>query len=409
MENLVAVIGGGPAGMMAAYAAAKNGNKVVIIEKNNTLGRKLLITGKGRCNITNSAPVEDFLKNIPVNSSFMYSSLYGFTNVDLMDELSAFGLEMKTERGGRVFPVSDRAKDVLATLIKMLKMYNVKLIKAQADRIEKKDDGNWRIITADKKALTASAVVVATGGVSYPLTGSTGDGYKFAKSVGHTVTDVKPSLVPLVFSGDIHQKLMGLSLKNISIKVFENNKQIYTDFGEMVFTHYGASGPVILSSSSHIRNAGKAQYKLFIDLKPALDFETLDLRVLRDFGEQKNKDLINSLNGLLPKKMIPVAVELSGINPHKKINEITREERHSLVNVIKNLEFTVTGFRPVSEAIVTSGGVCVKEINPKTMESKLNKGLYFAGEVLDVDAYTGGFNLQIAFSTGYAAGNSIAF
>lgn len=407
MENLVAVIGGGPAGMMAAYAAAKSGNNVVIIEKNNTLGRKLLITGKGRCNITNSAPIEDFLKNIPVNSSFMYSSLYGFTNVDLMDELSSFGLDMKTERGGRVFPVSDKAKDVLTTLIKMLKMYNVKLIKAQADKLIQNDDGTWRVVTADKKALLCKAVVVATGGVSYPLTGSTGDGYRFARSMGHTVTELKPSLVPLVFSGNIHNKLMGLSLKNISIKVLENDKQIYTDFGEMVFTHYGASGPVILSASSHIKNMGNAKYKILIDLKPALDFETLDARILRDFGEQKNKDLINSLNGLLPKKMIPVAIELSGINERKKINEITKKERQSLATVIKNLEFNVTGFRPVSEAIVTSGGVCVKEINPKTMESKLKKGLYFAGEVIDVDAYTGGFNLQIAFSTGYTAGNSI--
>ncbi len=408
MENIVAVIGGGPAGMMAAYAAASGGNKVVIIEKNNTLGKKLLITGKGRCNITNNAPIEDFFKNIPVNSSFMYSSLYNFSNEDLMNELSAFGLEMKTERGDRVFPVSDKAKDVLNTLIKMLKMYNVRLYRAEANRIEETDDG-WRVVTSDKKAVLCKNVIVATGGVSYPLTGSTGDGYRFAKSVGHTVTDIKPSLVPLVFEGDVHKKLMGLSLKNISVKILENNKQIYDDFGEMLFTHFGASGPVILSSSSHMKKIAKdnVSYKVIIDLKPALDFETLDLRVLRDFNEQKNKDLINSLNALLPKKMIPVAIELSGIDPRKKINEITKAERHSLVHTIKNLEFDVKGFRPVSEAIITSGGVSVKEINPKTMESKLKKGLYFAGEVLDVDGYTGGFNLQIAFSTGYAAGKSI--
>ncbi len=408
MDNIVAVIGGGPAGMMAAYAAAKGGNKVVIIEKNDTLGKKLLITGKGRCNITNSIPIEDFLKNIPVNPSFMYSSLYGFSNTDLMEELSAFGLEMKTERGGRVFPVSDKSKDVLNTLIKMLKMYSVKLYKAEVIKIEEKN-GLWCIVTRDKKAILAKAVIVATGGVSYPLTGSTGDGYKFAKSTGHTVTQIKPSLVPLEFYGDVHKKLMGLSLKNISVRILENNKQIYDDFGEMIFTHFGASGPVILSSSSHMKNIhnGDVEYKVIIDLKPALDFETLDLRVLRDFNEQKNKDLINSLNALLPKKMIPVAVELAKIDPRKKVNEITKLERHSLVSTIKNLEFKVKDFRPVKEAIITSGGVSVKEINPKTMESKLKPGLYFAGEVLDVDGYTGGFNLQIAFSTGYAAGNSI--
>ena len=406
MNNTVAVIGGGPAGIMAASVAASNGRNVVLIEKNNTLGKKLLITGKGRCNITNAASIEYFIKNVPTNGNFLYSAFYSFTNDDLISLLGKLGLETKVERGERVFPVSDRAADVLAALKKMLSKYKVKTIKATVRDVKIEEDGTKLVVTADNRAIKCDSVVIATGGMSYPLTGSTGDGYRFAKKLGHTVTEIKPSLVPLELNEAYVRDMMGLSLKNVELKVLEGKKVIYKDFGEMLFTHFGASGPIILSASSHMKDISKHSYTLSLDLKPALDFDTLDKRIIRDFEEQKNKAFSNSLGGLLPKKLIPVVVNLSGIAPDTKVNEITREQRHNLVNLLKSMTFTVKKFRPVSEAIITSGGVNVKEIKPSTMESKIIPGLFFAGEVIDVDAYTGGFNLQIAFSTGYLAGKN---
>ncbi len=404
MKNIV-VIGGGPAGIMAASVAASRGNNVVLIEKNDTLGKKLLITGKGRCNITNNAPIEDFIKNVPVNGSFMYSSFYNFTNDDLVALLKKLGLETKVERGGRIFPVSDKSIDVLNALKKMLSHYKVRLLKAKVVSV-KVNDNEKLIKLSDNRVIKCDSVIIATGGKSYPLTGSTGDGYAFASSLGHTITPIKPSLVPLEICEDYVKELMGLSLKNIEIKVASGKKVVYKDFGEMLFTHFGLSGPVILSASSHLKSPRDNNYILSVDLKPALDEKALDRRILRDFEEMKNKDFANSLGALLPKKLIPVIIRLSGIDPHVKINEIKKEERARLVNVIKNLTFTIKDFRPVKEAIITSGGVSVKEINPSTMESKLVPGLYFAGEIIDVDAYTGGFNLQIAFSTGYTAGKN---
>lgn len=403
MNDTVAIIGGGPAGMIAAAMAAKRGKTAVIIEKNSTLGKKLLITGKGRCNITNDCDISEFIPNVPVNGNFLYSAFYSFTNRDLISLLNSAGLETKVERGGRVFPVSDRASDVLKALMRILKHYNVKLVCGNVKSIEIHGDKNM-VITDDNRGISCNSVIIATGGVSYPATGSTGDGYKFAKKLGHTVVPAKASLVPLEISSPYIRLLMGLSLRNISVSVKRNGKEIYSDFGEMLFTHYGASGPVILSASSHMRDFDKYKYSITIDLKPALDEKTLDKRILRDFEKEKNKDFINSLGDLLPRKMIPVTVDISGINPHKKVNEISREERKQLIRAIKNMELDIKGLRPVKDAIITSGGVSVKEINPKTMESKIKSGIYFAGEVIDTDAYTGGFNLQIAFSTGYLAG-----
>lgn len=405
MSDTVAIIGGGPAGMMAAAMAAKRGRNAVIIEKNQSLGRKLLITGKGRCNITNDCDISEFITNVPVNGRFLYSAFYSFTNRDLLSMLSMAGLETKVERGGRVFPVSDRAADVLAALRKILAYYKAKVVYGEVESV--RTDGNDKIVAIKGKGnLRCSSVIIATGGMSYPKTGSTGDGYRFAKALGHTIIKPKPSLVPLVLKSDCLGMLMGLSLKNVSLCVYEDDVCIYRDFGEMLFTHYGASGPIILSASSHMRKLGSAHYRICIDLKPALDEKTLDKRILRDFDKEKNKIYANSLSELLPKKMIPVIVKLSGIAPEKKVNEITRGERAKLVSCLKSLEFDVSALRPISDAIITSGGVSVSEINPKTMESKITNGIYFAGEVIDTDAYTGGFNLQIAFSTGYLAGNN---
>ncbi len=403
-NGTVAVIGGGPAGMMAAATAAKNGKKVVLFEKNAFLGKKLLITGKGRCNITNDADISDFIKNVPVNSSFLYSAFYGFTNRDMIELIESLGVATKVERGGRVFPVSDKAKDVVNALAKYVLDSGAKVVKVAVSKVIVNEDGTKTVVLVDKRGIRCDSVIIATGGASYPLTGSTGDGYRMAKELGHTVTELKPSLVPLVVKEDYISDLQGLSLKNVSVSLNLKGKVVYEDFGEMLFTHYGLSGPTILSASSHMRKDG--EYSVSIDLKPALDTGALDKRVLRDFEQMKNKDFINSLDELLPKKLIPVIVKLSGISPHKKVNEITKEERANLVSLIKNLRFDIKGFRPISEAIITSGGVNVKEINPGTMESKLVRGLYFAGEIIDVDAYTGGFNLQIAFSTGYLAGKN---
>lgn len=393
----------------------------------NSLGRKLLITGKGRCNITSSLDIGDFIKNIPGNGKFLYSCFQNFTNQDIIEFLKEEGLETKYERGNRVFPITDKSIDVLKCFTRKLKELNVKImLNSKVEKIitndtkEKGEIKSLKIIKGIKfsngKELLADKVIIATGGKSYPSTGSTGDGYKFAKDLGHIIKEIKPSLVPLeCYEKEICQNMQGLSLKNVKIKLQdeERNKVIYEDFGEMVFTHFGVSGPIILSSSSHLvryKNIDKLlaerKIKLSIDLKPALDEEKLNERILRDFEQEKNKQFKNSLDKLLPKKMISTIIVLSKINPDKKVNEITKQERNNLVKLLKNFELHISLFRPIEEAIITSGGVNTKEINPKTMESKIVKGLYFAGEVIDVDAYTGGFNLQIAYSTGYTAGIS---
>ena len=419
----VIVIGGGPAGMMSAISSAENGNEVILIEKMQSLGRKLLISGKGRCNITSSLDMDEFIKNIPGNGKFLYSCFQNFTNTDIIEFLKQQGLDTKVERGNRVFPVTDKSIDVLKCFTQKIKELKVKvLLNTQVKEILiDKDSATEPIIKgvrlADKKEILSDKVIIATGGKSYPLTGSTGDGYKFAQMVGHTIKEIKPSLVPMeCYQKQICQSMQGLSLKNVKIKLKdeEKNKIIYEDFGEMLFTHFGVSGPIILSGSAHLvryKNIDNLlknkKIKLSIDLKPALSEERLDERVLRDFEKISNKQYKNSLEKLLPQKMINTIIELSEINPEKKVNEVTKNERLKLVKLLKNMELTIYGFRPIDEAIVTCGGIDVKEINPKTMESKLIKGLFFAGEVIDVDAYTGGFNLQIAYSTGYTAGKEM--
>lgn len=410
----VVIIGGGPAGMMAAITAKKNhlNDDVIILEKNNSLGKKLLITGKGRCNITSSLDISEFIKNIPGNGMFMYSAFQKYTNEDIINFLEQNGVKTKVERGNRVFPVSDKSRDVLYAFEKELKKLNVKIyFDTEVENIKKEDKF---VIQTNKETIEADKLIIATGGMSYPGTGSTGDGYKFAKEFGHTVKEIKASLVPLeVVEKEECKNMQGLSLRNVSIRIkdIEKNKNIYEDFGEMLFTHFGVSGPIILSGSAHLiryKNIDKLlnenKIKLYIDLKPALSEEQLDLRIRRDFEEIKNKEFKNSLFKLLPKKMIDFIIEKSNINPDKKVNEVTKEERKNLVKLLKNLEFTIKNTRPVEEGIITAGGINIKEINPSTMESKLVKDLYFAGEVIDVDAYTGGFNLQIAYSTGYTAG-----
>lgn len=430
----VIVIGGGPAGMMAAITAKENGNEVNILEKNGQLGKKLLITGKGRCNITSSLDMEEFIKNTPGNGMFLHSAFQQFTNKDIVHFLKQQGLDVKEERGNRIFPVTDKSIDVLACFTKRIKELNIKvqyhttvseiLVKSN-DEIDKENINEKEKFkkTIDKKVigvktnhgtLQADKVILATGGKSYPLTGSTGDGYILAEKLGHTITTIKPSLVPLeTFEKQECKELQGLSLRNVGIQLLdiEKNKTIYEDFGEMLFTHFGVSGPTILSASAHLvrykqieRLLKDKKIILKIDLKPALDERKLDARILRDFEEVKNKQFKNSLEKLLPQKLIPVIIQKSNIQPDKKVNEITKKEREKLVNIIKNFEIAIKGFRPIEEAIITSGGINIKEINPKTMESKKVKGLYFAGEIIDVDSYTGGFNLQIAYSTGYVAG-----
>lgn len=400
------VIGGGPAGVIAASYSAKNGNETILVEKNSKLLSKLLITGKGRCNITNNCDIEDFFKNIPVNSQFMYSSLYSFTNDDIVNLLNQYGVETKVERGNRVFPVSDKALTVANGLSSFAKECGVKiLLDSKVIKIEKKGDKFKIIIGSGKIIDNIDNLIIATGGMSYPMTGSTGDGYNFAEKMGHTIATIKGSLVPLEVEERFVKELVGLSLRNVGIKVKnDKNKVIYDDFGEMLFAHFGVTGPLIISASAHINDDIKNT--IHIDLKPALSEKQLDERVIRDFVEFQNRDFINSLDKLLPKSLIPVVAELSGIDIHKKCNAITKEERKKLLEILKNLTLTVTKKRPVKEAIITSGGINVSEINPSTMESKLVKGLYFCGEVIDVDGYTGGFNLQIAYSTGYLAGTS---
>jgi len=409
------IIGGGPAGMLAAIAAAEKGDSVTIIEKMESCGKKLLITGKGRCNITNSADMSEFMKNIPGNGRFLYSAFNNFTNQDIINILNKENVSTKIERGGRIFPISDKAKDVLDALLGILKRLNVNILtNSEVKNIDVKDESIIGVTLKNKEKIPAEKVILATGGKSYPVTGSTGDGYKMVEELGHTIIEPKPVLVPLICKGEsliTCKELQGLTLKNVSIKVKVEDKVIYTDFGEMLFTHFGVSGPIILSASSiisrhkDIENALKQnKVKIEIDLKPALDNEKLEQRIIRDFEEEKNKQYKNSLNKLLPQKLIPIIIRTSNINPDKKVNEITKVERKNLVEALKNLEVKIEGFRGIEEAIVTAGGINIKEINPKTMESKIINGLYFAGEVIDVDALTGGYNLQIAYSTGYTAG-----
>ena len=399
----VLIIGGGAAGLFAAVHCARFGKKTAVIEKNDIYGKKLLITGKGRCNVTNNCDVETVLRNIPTNPRFMYSALNSFGCEDTMNFFEWSGVPLKTERGNRVFPESDKSSDIVSALVRECRAADVTFVKDEASELVI-NDGTATGVRCKNAELSGEKILVATGGKSYPKTGSTGDGYKFAEQAGHTVVTPKPSLVPIVTKEKEPSEMMGLSLKNVTLSVFKNDnpKPIFKEQGEMLFTHFGVSGPLVLSASSHIRDACDGKYTLCVDLKPALSTEQLDKRVLRDFTEAKNRDFQNSLGKLLPSKMIPVIVRLSGIDGSKKVNEITKEERLRLVGLIKNLTFTVLKFRPLDEAIITSGGVCTNEISPKTMESKLVKNLYFAGEVIDCDAYTGGFNLQIAFSTAYA-------
>ncbi len=413
MENNVVIIGGGAAGMMAAITAARSGHKVHVLEKNEKLGKKLFITGKGRCNVTNDCDVETLLKNVVTNSKFLYSAFYSFNSQDMMAFLQELGLQLKTERGNRVFPVSDKSSDVIRVLERQMKQLGVCIhLKSTAKRIVIRD-GHVAAVEYDhenqKELLPASRVIVATGGLSYKSTGSDGDGYAFAKDAGHTVTKLMPSLVPLNIREDWCKSLQGLSLKNVRAEFYQGKKKLYEDFGEMLFTHYGVSGPLILSGSAYILKALEKSepIRLCIDLKPALSFEQLDARILRDFGENINRQFGNSLSALLPSKLIPVVVELSGIDGRETVNAISREERHQLVRLLKNLTMTVEGTRDYNEAIITRGGVSVKEINPSTMESRKVSGLYFAGEVLDLDALTGGFNLQIAWSSAWLAGNNL--
>lgn len=407
MKNIV-VIGAGPAGMMAAYSAAENGNFVTIIEKNNRVGRKLLITGKGRCNLTNACEIEELIENVTTNNRFLYSSFYTFTNTDVMDIFERYGVKLKVERGNRVFPESDRAMDVVDAMYRMINHKNIKLMTdTSVKEIKTKDNHVKSVVLKNGKEIHADSVILATGGASYKRTGSTGDGYKIAKKLGHTIVDIKPSLIGIEIIENYAERLSGLNLRNISISVYDKrNKKIYEDFGEMEFHDYGIDGPVIKSASCIMKDLSKESYRINLDLKPALNDEKLDKRIQRDFQKYINKRFSESLKDLLPSKLIPVIVELSGINPKTIVNSITREERKNLVKAIKNMTLTVKRYRPIEEAIVTSGGIKTSEINSSTMESKIVQGLFFAGEIIDVDAYTGGFNLQIAFSTGYLAGTN---
>ena len=405
----VIIIGGGAAGLLAAGVCAKQGKRVLLIEKNKILGKKLLITGKGRCNVTNNCNIETFISSVPANARFLYSAISKLTPKDTIDFFENLGLRLKTERGNRVFPESDRSHDVVNTLVKYVKDNNCEIINETVKKLiineEKEIEG---VITGENRKYYSKSVILATGGKSYPATGSTGDGFIFAKKVGHTIIELKPSLVPLVSKETWCKEIQGLSLRNIKIYVKDNDsgKIIYEDFGEMIFTHFGISGPVILSASSHMRKMKDNKYSVIIDLKPALTEKQLDLRIQRDFKENLNKNFSNALNKLLPSSIIPVIISLCLINENTKINQITKSKRRNLVKTIKNLQINIKSFRPIEEAIITSGGINIKEIEPKTMQSKLIKGLFFAGEIIDVDAYTGGFNLQIAFSTAYTAAQS---
>ena len=410
----VIVVGGGAAGMFAAIAAAKNGHQVTLYEKNEKLGKKIFITGKGRCNITNAADMEELFDAVVTNSKFLYSSFYGYTNQNVIDFFEDAGVPVKIERGNRVFPISDHSSDVIRALEREMKKVGVKVcLNTEVKSVEAEKGKFNKVVLKDTTTQTADACIVATGGLSYRSTGSTGDGFRFAENVGHKVTQCFPSLVPMETKEPWICELQGLSLRNVEAKILDGKKELYKDFGEMLFTHFGVSGPLSISASSYVgkkfmdKNGQKKELTLEIDLKPALTEEQLDQRVLRDFEENHNRQFKNAITKLFPTKLIPVMLELGGIDPEKKVNSIEKEERKQFVHLIKHFRMTLTGLRDYPEAIITKGGVNVKEIDPGTMESKLVKGLYFAGEVLDLDALTGGFNLQIAWSTGYAAGNAI--
>ncbi len=404
----VIIIGGGASGLIAGAESAKRGNETLIIEKMPRPARKVMITGKGRCNVTNATfDLDGLIKNVPTNPRFLYSAFSTFMPYDTIALIESLGVKTKIERGNRVFPESDRAVDIVDALVKNATQSGASIIQGTVKAFEFSDGLISAVILESGEKLPCDAAAICTGGKSYPLTGSTGDGYALAKSAGHTVTELKPSLVALVADNSFITQLQGLSLKNTAIKLLDGEKEIYSDFGEMMFTHFGVSGPIILSASAHMKNPKDRNYKIEIDLKPALDEKTLDSRLIREFEANKNKDFINSLSSLLPNKLIPVIVRLSKIEPSAKCNSITKEERQRLGHLLKHLTVNITDFRPIEEAVVTSGGINVKEINPKTMCSKIIPNLYFAGEVIDVDAYTGGFNLQIAFSTGYLCGQNI--
>ncbi len=406
----VCVIGGGAAGLMAAGAASQRGLKTVLLERNEKVARKVMITGKGRCNVTNYCTLlNDLIMNVPVNGRFLFSAFSKFMPADTMEFFEDWGVPLKVERGDRVFPESDKSSDIVDALRKFALTNGVEIVTGRAEELITEDNKVTGVRTYDGYVINSKSVIIATGGKSYSLTGSTGDGYILAEKTGHTIVEPKPSLVPLEVHEGWCSSVMGLSLRNVEIRIedTEKFKCVYKDFGEMLFTHFGVSGPIILSASSHMRDIKKGKYELYIDLKPALDEDKLDKRIQRDFLENSNKNFINALDSLLPKKLVPVIVKLSGIKPSQKVNQITRAEREGLVYLLKNLKLTINGFRPIEEAIVTSGGVSVKDINPKNMMSKKIDNLYFAGEVIDVDGYTGGFNLQIAFSTGMLAGKSV--
>ena len=404
-KNRVVIIGGGAAGLMAASRARLHADEVTVIERNRICGRKLRITGKGRCNITNIADTDEIMDNITSNRKFMYSALGALSNYDVIALMEDLGVATKVERGGRVFPVSDSAKDVADALWRSASGKNVRYITAKALAIEA-SDGKVRAVRYEGGRVEADSVILATGGKSYPLTGSDGSGYALCAALGHTIVELKPSLVPLVCREKFCAELMGLTLKNVELTVLENGKKIYSDFGELLFTHFGISGPIVLSASAHMRNFGKSDYEVRIDMKPALDEKQLDARILRDFGEAGKKHLINAMDKLLPKAIIPVIIERTGVPAHKAAGQLTHGERQKICRAMKSFALTVVKTRPIDEAIITAGGVRCSEINPSTMESKIVGGLYFAGEIIDVDAYTGGYNLQIAFSTGYLAGES---
>lgn len=411
MSERIIVVGAGAAGLMASGVAGEAGCDVLVVERNDRVGRKVMITGKGRCNVTNNCTmINELIGAVPTNGRFLYGAFSKFMPSDTIEFFEDMGVALKVERGNRVFPESDKAVDIVDALNAFSQDSGAKRIKGRVTGLIISDGEIRGVKLESGEELPAGKVIIATGGASYPLTGSTGDGYSLARQAGHTVTELKPSLVPLVCHEGFCMDLQGLSLRNIEITVIdsESYKEIYKDFGEMLFTHFGVSGPVILSASAHMKDMKPRRYEIHIDLKPGLNYDQLDKRIQRDFLENANRNFINALDALLPKKLVPVIVKLSGIRPSTKVNQVTREQRSTLVNLLKDMKVTVNGFRPLEEAIVTSGGVSTKEIDPRTMQSKLCKGLYFAGEVIDVDAYTGGYNLQIAFSTGRLAGEAAA-
>lgn len=406
MNERIAVIGGGPAGIIAAGTIGSRGKNVTLLEKNEKLGKKLFITGKGRCNITNAAPVDELFEYINTNRNFLYSSLYSFTNDHIVEILESFGLKTKVERGNRVFPASDKSSDVIKALEKYLKKNNVKIMLSSNVENIVYNKGLF-LVTISGNDYEFDKLVIATGGVSYPGTGSTGDGFNFARRMGHTIVSLRPSLVPVEISGDWLKDLQGTSLRNVNLSAYNGKKLIVEEFGEMIFTNFGISGPIVLSISNIINKYTNKELKLEIDFKPALSVEKLNNRLLRDFEIYSNKQLKNALNDLLPQKLIPLVIKISNNDPEKTVNQLTKEERMNLIKIIKRFPLKFKRLRPIEEAIVTAGGISTKEINPSTMESKIVPNLYFAGEVIDVDAFTGGYNLQIAYSTGYLAGMSV--